>query len=76
MDWQQHIVVDPAVLAGKPVIKGTRLAVEFMLGLLAQGWSEAEILRNYPGLTREQILACMAYAQARLNEERVSATAG
>ncbi|HRP03536.1 MAG TPA: DUF433 domain-containing protein [Opitutaceae bacterium] len=76
MDWQQHIVVDPAVLAGKPVIKGTRLAVEFMLGLLAQGWSEAEILRNYPGLTREQILACMAYAQARLNEERVFATAG
>lgn len=76
MDWQQHIVVDPAVLAGKPVIKGTRLAVEFMLGILAQGWSEAEILRNYPGLTREQILACMAYAQARLNEERVSATAG
>lgn len=74
--WQQHIVVDPAVLIGKPVVKGTRLAVEFVLGLLAQGWSEAEILRNYPGLTREQILACVAYAQARLGEEKVFATAG
>lgn len=75
-DWQQHIVVDPAVLTGKPVVKGTRLAVEFVLGLLAQGWSEAEILRNYPGLTHAQILACVAYAQARLNEEKVFATVG
>lgn len=59
MTWQQHIVADPTVLTGKPVVKGTRLAVEFLLGLIAQGWSEAEILRNYPGLTREQILACV-----------------
>lgn len=76
MDWQQYIVADPAVLTGKPVIKGTRLAVEFVLGLLAQGWSEAEILRSYPGVTRAQILACMAYAQARLSEERVYSVAG
>ncbi len=75
-DWQRHIAVDAAVLTGKPVVKGTRLAVEFVLGLLAQGWSEAEIIRNYPGLTHEQILACMAYAQGRLNEEKVFATAG
>lgn len=76
MDWQKHIVADPTVLTGKPVVKGTRLAVEFVLGLLAQGWSEGEILHNYPGLTREQILACVAYAQARLNEEKVFAHAG
>lgn len=75
-DWQKHIVVDPAVLTGKPVVKGTRLAVEFVLGLLAQGWSEAEIIRNYPGLTHDRILACVAYAQARLSEENVFATAG
>ncbi len=75
MNWQQHIVVDPAVLSGKPVVKGTRLAVEFVLGLLAQGWNEAEILRNYPGLTREQILACVAYAQERLSDEKVFAVA-
>lgn len=61
MNWQQLIVVAPAVLTGKPVVKGTRLAVEFILGLIAQGWNEAEILRNYPGLTHEQILACVAY---------------
>ena len=76
MNWQQHIAVDPAVLTGKPVVRGTRLAVEFVLGLLAQGWSEAEIIRNYPGLTHEQILACMAYAQARLSEEKVFASVG
>jgi len=75
MNWQQHIVVDPAVLSGKPIVKGTRLTVEFVLGLLAQGWSEAEMLRNYPGLTREQILACMDYAQERLSEEKVFALA-
>src|SRR5690606_8067443 len=75
-DWRKHIVVDPAVLTGKPVVKGTRLAVEFVLGLLAQGWTEADILRNYPGLTHKSILACMAYAQARLSEEKVYATAG
>jgi uncharacterized protein (DUF433 family) len=75
-DWQRHITVDSSVLTGKPVVKGTRLAVEFVLGLLAQDWTEAEILRNYPGLTHEQILACVAYAQARLNEEKIFATAG
>jgi uncharacterized protein (DUF433 family) len=75
MNWRQYITADAAVLVGKPVIKGTRLAVEFILGLIAQGWSEAEILRNYPGLTREQILACAAYAQERLQEEQVFAVA-
>jgi len=48
MNWQERIVADPKVLAGKPAIKGTRLAVEFILDLLAEGWSEAEILQNYP----------------------------
>ena len=71
MTWEDRIALDPAVLAGKPVIKGTRLAVEFVVGLLAQGWTEAEVLRNYPGVTREDILACLAYAQDRLQDERV-----
>lgn len=68
---EDRIAVDPAVLAGKPVIKGTRLSVEFIVGLLAQGWSKSEILRNYPGITREDVLACLAYAQNRLQDERV-----
>lgn len=75
MEWQEHIGADPTVLGGKPVIKGTRLAVEFVLGLLAQGWSEADISRSYPGVTPVQIRACMAYAQTRLSEERVYALA-
>ncbi len=73
MKWQDHITADPAVLVGKPVIKGTRLAVEFILELLAEGWSEADLLHNYPGLTRQQILACLAYARDRLSEEKVLA---
>ena len=71
MNWQEHITADPSVLVGKPVIKGTRLAVEFILELIAEGWSEADMLRNYPGLTREQILACVAYAKDRLSEEKL-----
>ncbi|MDQ2947457.1 MAG: DUF433 domain-containing protein [Acidobacteriota bacterium] len=50
------------MLVGKPVIRGTRIAVEFVLALLAAGQSENEILTNYPGLSREDILACLSYA--------------
>ena len=71
MAWQDRITIDPAVLVGKPVVKGTRLAVEFIIDLLAQGWSETEILRNYPGLAREDIQACLAYASALLHAEKV-----
>jgi uncharacterized protein (DUF433 family) len=71
MKWEDYIVVDDSVLSGKPVIQGTRLAVEFIIGLLAEGWTEADILRNYPGLTHEHILACLAYAKDRLTEEQV-----
>jgi uncharacterized protein (DUF433 family) len=74
MNWQDYITADPAVLVGKPVIKGTRLSVEFMLGLIAQGWPEPEILRNYH-ISQEQLRACVAYAQARVSEEKVFATA-
>jgi uncharacterized protein (DUF433 family) len=62
MNWRDRIIVDPAILLGKPVVKGTRLAVEFIIELLAQGWTEEEILDNYPGLTREDIQACLLYA--------------
>ena len=60
VEWQQRIAIDPAVLVGKPVIRGTRLAVEFIIDLLAQGWPESEILRNYPGLTSHDIQACLS----------------
>jgi uncharacterized protein (DUF433 family) len=71
MTWEERIVLDPKVLVGKPSVKGTRLAVEFIIDLLAQGWSEADILTNYPGLTVEDIRACLGYASAMLHAERV-----
>lgn len=69
--WKERIVIDPEILTGKPIIKGTRLAVEFVIDLLAQGWSEQEILRNYPGITKEDIQACLAYASETLKLEKV-----
>ena len=74
MDWLERITINPAILVGKPVIKGTRLAVEFIIDLLAQGWSESEILENYPGLTHEDIQACLGYASLTLKSEKVYPT--
>jgi len=71
MSWQERIVIDPRILAGKPVIKGTRLAVEFIVDLLAQGWAEPDVLKSYPGVTHEDILACLAYARELLRAEKV-----
>ena len=69
-NWKDRIVIDEAILTGKPVIKGTRLAVEFIIDLLARGWSEAEILENYPGIVIEDIRACLTYASATLHTEK------
>jgi uncharacterized protein (DUF433 family) len=66
-----RITLDPTVLAGKPVIRGTRLSVEFVIGLMAEGWSEADIVANYPGIAHDDILACLAYARDALGAERV-----
>ncbi len=63
------IVLDPDVLPGKPVIRGTRLSVEFVIGLMADGWAEADILTNYPGLVHDDIIACLAYARDTLSSE-------
>lgn len=61
MNWQERITIDPNILVGKPVIKGTRLAVEFVIELLAQGWTEQEVLENYPGIAEEDIQACLSF---------------
>jgi uncharacterized protein (DUF433 family) len=71
MNWQDRIVLDPAVLDGKPIVKGTRIAVALVVNLLAEGWTEVQVLENYPGLTRDDVAACLAYASARLQNERV-----
>ena len=54
MDWKADIGIDASVLGGKPVIRGTRLAVDFVVGLLAQGWSFEQVLDSYPGITRSR----------------------
>lgn len=71
MSWQERIVVDPETLVGKPVIRGTRLSVELIVDLLGQGWSEADVLRSYPKLTAEDIQACLKYASAVMQSEKI-----
>jgi len=68
---EERIVVDPRVLAGKPVIRGTRIPVDFILELLAEGWSHEDILENYPQLTEEDIRAALRYAARALRSEEV-----
>ncbi|MCA6114863.1 DUF433 domain-containing protein [Bradyrhizobium sp. WSM 1738] len=71
MTEHPRISLSPDVLAGKPVIRGTRLAVEFVIGLLADGWTESDILTNYPDITHDDVIACLAYARDTLSGERV-----
>ena len=68
MKWQDHIISDNEVLLGKPTIKGTRISVEHIVGLFAQGWTENEILENFPRLTKESLQAVFGYIQACMND--------
>jgi len=67
MAWSERIT-DADVLAGKPLIRGTRITVELILDLIAAGQSEAAILDSYPGITHEDILACFSYASYLVHE--------
>ena len=69
MDWKDRIVTNPDVLVGKPVVKGTRLSVEFLLGLKAAGWSDEQILENYPHLAADDLYAVYAFAGALIKDE-------
>jgi uncharacterized protein (DUF433 family) len=71
MDWRDRIEVNPKILVGKPVIKGTRLAVEFILDLLAERWTHEQILKSYPQLTQDDIWAVLAYAAEAIKQEKV-----
>jgi uncharacterized protein (DUF433 family) len=70
MDWRERIVTNPDILVGKPTVKGTRLSVELILGWLAQGWTIDVLLENYPTLTRDDVLAALAFAADLMREER------
>lgn len=73
-DWRQFITVDPDVQAGRPVVKGTRLAVDFVVGLFAAGWSEQQVLENYPDLTVDSLRAVFAFAAQALGDESIYPT--
>ena len=69
VNWRERIAIDPEVLGGKPVVKGTRLSVEFVVGLLAEGWTEQQLLANYPALATDDVRACLAYAAELVGDE-------
>jgi uncharacterized protein (DUF433 family) len=71
MNWQERITVDPDVLVGKPIVRGTRISVEFVVDLLGRGWSVEQVLQEYDHLTPQDIQACLAYASEVLKSERV-----
>lgn len=70
MDWREHIHSDLEILSGKPIVKGTRLSVDFLLELLANGWSEEQLFDSYPSLTRDSLRAVFAFAAESTREER------
>jgi uncharacterized protein (DUF433 family) len=70
MNYADYIETKPGVLGGKPVIKGTRISVELLLGWFAAGWSMDEVLENYPRVTREDLKAVFTLAHELVTEER------
>ncbi len=70
MDWKNHIESTPGVCGGRPRVRNTRLTVEFLLGLKAEGWAEAQILENYPQVSADDLRAVFAFAQALIEEEK------
>lgn len=69
MDWKKYIHSDPEILMGKPVVIGTRLAIDFLVGLFAAGWTEQQVLENYPNLTSESLRAVFAYVAEVMRDE-------
>jgi uncharacterized protein (DUF433 family) len=68
MNWKAYIETNDQILVGKPIIKGTRLSVEHIIGLLASGWTEQQILENYPRLSKESLQAVFGYIQEFLKD--------
>ncbi|MEM7531273.1 MAG: DUF433 domain-containing protein [Chloroflexota bacterium] len=69
MNWHDYIHSDPNILVGKPVVKGTRLSVDFLLGLFANGWSFEQIFESYPQLTMASVQAVFAFAAESLRDD-------
>jgi len=73
MNWRDYIQSDPGILQGKPVVKGTRLAVDFILSLYATGWTQRQILESYPTLSPEALRAVFAFSAECMREEAIYA---
>ncbi len=69
MNWREHIHSDPAILTGKPVVRGTRLAADFLLELFASGWTQEQVLESYPQLTPEALRSVFAFAAEAMHDE-------
>ena len=66
MDWEERIELNPEILVGKPVVRGTRLSVQLIIELLGDGWTVDEVLDQYPTLTKDDVLACLRDASGCL----------
>lgn len=73
MHWQNYIHTDPNILVGKPVVKGTRLSVEFIMRLFGNGWTMEQVLASYPQLTPAALQAVFAFAAESLGQETLYA---
>lgn len=70
-DFMKHIEINPKILVGKPIICGTRIPVELIVKLVAQGWQEEDIIKEYPSLKKNDIRAALLYAEKIIEEEEV-----
>jgi uncharacterized protein (DUF433 family) len=68
-DWKDRIAVDPDILVGKPVVRGTRISVELLMDRLGDGWTMEQILESYPRLTRDDVLAAIRFVTEVFREE-------
>ena len=71
MDYQNKIISDPSIMLGKPIIKGTRITVELIIKKLSDGFSIDDILKGYPHLEREDVLAALAYSSDVISKEEI-----
>lgn len=71
MDWKKHIDSDPEIASGKPIIKGTRLTVEHIIGLFASGWTKEQVLSNYPSISEESLNAAFAFITEIVRDESI-----
>jgi len=69
MNWKDRIEVNPDVLVGKPIIKGTRISVELIMDRMADGWTMEDVLAAYPHISREDVLAALSFASELFKEE-------